>query len=257
MEFYYALLINIIQRVKRSYAFAKTRTVVFVMRGSQVRVLQAAPSRTALAATATCGIIRKRRSAPPRPPCRSLRPAGPGRYPSLAQRARGYARELIPRRAKSGCRQAGIRSVALDLAGGESDRARLRQACALWNHIRAAGHAPARWCPGLRQARPRLPDCLRQRPAHGSGPGAPGQGHKAANAVGTVRLSSCRRAAERQRRFRERRRHGVFVVPVEVSSEMLQALVDQGDVNETNSSDLDCVGKAITVAARRGLDVTA
>ncbi len=68
--------------------------------------------------------------------------------------------------------------------------------------------------------------------------------------------SSRRPAAERQPRFRERRRRGVFVVPVEVSSEMLQALVDQGDVNETNSGDLDCVGKAITVAARRGLDLT-
>ncbi len=45
-------------------------------------------------------------------------------------------------------------------------------------------------------------------------------------------------------------------MPVEVSSEMLQALVDWGDVDEANSSDLDCVGKAITAAARRGLDLT-
>ncbi len=63
-------------------------------------------------------------------------------------------------------------------------------------------------------------------------------------------------AAERQRRHRERRRRGVFVVPVEVTCAMAQALVDQGDVDEANSSDLDCVGKAITAAARRGLDLT-
>ncbi len=63
-------------------------------------------------------------------------------------------------------------------------------------------------------------------------------------------------AAERQRWHRERRRHGVFVARVLVSFEMLEALIDQGDVNEANSSDLDCVGKAITAAARRGLDLT-
>ncbi len=63
-------------------------------------------------------------------------------------------------------------------------------------------------------------------------------------------------AAKRQRRHRERRRHGVFVARVLVSFEMLEALVDQGDVDEANSSDLDCVGKAITAAARRGLELT-
>ena len=63
-------------------------------------------------------------------------------------------------------------------------------------------------------------------------------------------------AARRQRRFRERRRCGVFVVPVEVTCAMAQALVDQGDIDEANSSDLDNVGKAITAAARRGLDLT-
>ncbi len=63
-------------------------------------------------------------------------------------------------------------------------------------------------------------------------------------------------AAKRQRRHRERRRHGVFVARVLVSFDMLEALIDQGDVDEANSSDLDCVGKAITAAARRGLDLT-
>ncbi len=63
-------------------------------------------------------------------------------------------------------------------------------------------------------------------------------------------------AALRQRRHRDRRKHGRFVVPVEVTCEMITALVDQGDVDEGNSSDLDCVGEAIAAAARRGLDLT-
>ncbi len=63
-------------------------------------------------------------------------------------------------------------------------------------------------------------------------------------------------AALRQRRHRARRKQGRFVVPVEVTGEMVDALVDQGYVEETNSSDLDCVGEAIAAAARRGLDLT-
>ncbi len=63
-------------------------------------------------------------------------------------------------------------------------------------------------------------------------------------------------AAVRHRRRRARRKHGCFVVTVEVTGEMVEALVDQGDVDEANSCDLDCVGKAITAAARRGLDLT-
>ena len=61
---------------------------------------------------------------------------------------------------------------------------------------------------------------------------------------------------ERQRRHRERRRAGIFVVPVQVTCEMVETLIKQGDVDEANSSDLDCVGKAIAAAARRGLDLT-
>ncbi len=63
-------------------------------------------------------------------------------------------------------------------------------------------------------------------------------------------------AARRQRRHRSRRKQGRFVVPVEVTCELITALVDQGDVDDANSSDLDYVGKAITAAARRGLDLT-
>ncbi len=63
-------------------------------------------------------------------------------------------------------------------------------------------------------------------------------------------------AALRQRRHRARRKQGRFVVPIEVTCEMITALVDEGDVDDANSSDLDCVGKAITAAACRGLDLT-
>ncbi len=61
---------------------------------------------------------------------------------------------------------------------------------------------------------------------------------------------------ERQRRFRERRRRGVFVVPVEVTGEIVEALVKRGDLCEADALDLDCVGEAIAAAARRGLDLT-
>ncbi len=64
------------------------------------------------------------------------------------------------------------------------------------------------------------------------------------------------RAAVRQRRHRVRRKQGRFVAPVEVTCEMIQALVDQGDVDEANSSNLDDVGEAIAAAARRGLNLT-
>ncbi len=63
-------------------------------------------------------------------------------------------------------------------------------------------------------------------------------------------------AARRQRRHRARRKRGAFMAQVEVTGEMITALVDQGDVDEANSSDLDYVGEAITAAARRGLDLT-
>ncbi len=63
-------------------------------------------------------------------------------------------------------------------------------------------------------------------------------------------------AARRQRCHRARRKQGRFVVPVEVTCEMITALVDRGKVDETGSSDLDCVGEAIAEAARRDLDLS-
>ena len=61
---------------------------------------------------------------------------------------------------------------------------------------------------------------------------------------------------ERQRRFRERRRRGAFVAPVEVTGEIVEALVKRGDLDEAGARDLDSVGEAIAAAARRGLDLT-
>ncbi len=46
------------------------------------------------------------------------------------------------------------------------------------------------------------------------------------------------------------------MVPVEVTCAMITALVDQGDVDEADSIDLDRVGEAIAVATRRGLELT-
>ncbi len=45
-------------------------------------------------------------------------------------------------------------------------------------------------------------------------------------------------------------------MPIQVTCEMITALVDQGDVDEADSSDLERVGKAIAAATRRGLELT-
>ncbi len=46
------------------------------------------------------------------------------------------------------------------------------------------------------------------------------------------------------------------VARVLVTGEMVEALVDQGDVDDANSSDHNHVGEAIAAAARRDLDLT-
>ncbi len=63
-------------------------------------------------------------------------------------------------------------------------------------------------------------------------------------------------AAERQRQHRERRRAGIFVTPVQITGQMVEALFKRGDLCEADALDLDCVGEAIAAAARRGLDLT-
>ncbi len=73
---------------------------------------------------------------------------------------------------------------------------------------------------------------------------------------GLSRAAAPTPAARRQRRHRTRRKQDLFVVPVEVTRELITALVDQGDVDEVDSSDLDRVGEAIVAATRRGLGLT-
>jgi hypothetical protein len=46
------------------------------------------------------------------------------------------------------------------------------------------------------------------------------------------------------------------VVPVQVTGEMVEALCRRGDVDEDDSGDLDQVGEAVAVAARRDLGLT-
>ena len=71
-----------------------------------------------------------------------------------------------------------------------------------------------------------------------------------------METSEASNGAERQRRHRARRKQGRFVVPVEVTCEMVEALCRRGDLDEADAVDLDCVGEAIAAAARRGLGLT-
>ena len=58
--------------------------------------------------------------------------------------------------------------------------------------------------------------------------------------------------ARRQRLHRERRRRGAFVVPVEVTCEMVEALIRHGDLDEGLAADHNEIGKSIAAAACRG-----
>ena len=63
-------------------------------------------------------------------------------------------------------------------------------------------------------------------------------------------------AALRQRRHRARRKLGRFVVPVEVTCDMVEALFKRGGLDEADDFEVESVGEAIAAAARRGLDLT-
>ncbi len=45
-------------------------------------------------------------------------------------------------------------------------------------------------------------------------------------------------------------------MPVQLTCEMVEALIKRGDLDEADVHDLDCVGEAITAAACRVLDLT-
>ena len=63
-------------------------------------------------------------------------------------------------------------------------------------------------------------------------------------------------AARRQRRHRARRKQGRFVVLVEVTCEMVEALFRRGGFDEADDFEVKSVGEAIAAAARRDLDLT-
>ena len=61
--------------------------------------------------------------------------------------------------------------------------------------------------------------------------------------------------ARRQRRHRARRKLGRFVVPVEVTCDMVEALFKRGGLDEADDFEVEGVGEAIAAAARRDLDL--
>jgi len=69
-------------------------------------------------------------------------------------------------------------------------------------------------------------------------------------------MASRSSAAERQRRYRERRRRGICVVPVEVTCDMLDAFDREGHLHESPSVDPCEIGKAVATVARRFLAVS-
>ena len=52
-------------------------------------------------------------------------------------------------------------------------------------------------------------------------------------------------AAERQRRRRERKRRGLVLARAEVPDRIVEALVDQGVLSESQATDARAIGKAL------------
>ena len=52
-------------------------------------------------------------------------------------------------------------------------------------------------------------------------------------------------AAKRQRRHRERKRRGLVLARAEVPDRIVEALVDQGLLRETQATDARAIGKAL------------
>jgi len=57
-------------------------------------------------------------------------------------------------------------------------------------------------------------------------------------------------AAERQRRWRERRQAGRFCVAIEISQELIDGLTDSGHLAQWNDTDPQAIGAAVVAAAR-------
>ena len=58
-------------------------------------------------------------------------------------------------------------------------------------------------------------------------------------------------AAERQRRFRYRRKHNLLMARVEISTPLAEALIDAEFLSEEAASDPQALGGALVAAAKR------
>ncbi len=57
--------------------------------------------------------------------------------------------------------------------------------------------------------------------------------------------------AERQRRFRDRRKHNLLVARVEVPTSLAEAMIDVGLLSEEDASDPQALGGALVEAVER------
>ncbi len=57
--------------------------------------------------------------------------------------------------------------------------------------------------------------------------------------------------AERQRRFRDRRKHNLLVARVEVPTSLAEAMIDAGLLSEEDASDPQALGGALVATAKR------
>jgi hypothetical protein len=61
-------------------------------------------------------------------------------------------------------------------------------------------------------------------------------------------------SAERQRRFRYRRKNDLLLVTVEVPMQLVDQLIGGGLITEENALDREALGRAIVVAAEQLID---
>ena len=62
-------------------------------------------------------------------------------------------------------------------------------------------------------------------------------------------------SAERQRRHRERKRRGLVLARAEVPDRIVEALVDQGLLRETQATDARAIGQALVEATSKNVTV--
>ena len=62
-------------------------------------------------------------------------------------------------------------------------------------------------------------------------------------------------AAKRQRRCRERKRRGLVLARAEVPDRIIEALVNQGMLRESQATDPRAIGEALVVVAEKSVTV--